>query len=248
MTKMVAWVLGLVMLLGIGAAAAESALTEIPAFEGTLNVRAITSEEEAIAYAKEFLALDYIGVDASNAEYLVSEYWMGENCYQVDVNLGGTGNLMVAFDPEGNVVAYDNAACGFYYLVEAAQYEEEGAESEEWSAGNEMSEEEEAALVAWRETLDRKMEYPFLSEVNPEVYEEYIAEHPLNEGSNEFLTHYYGTYYDDVITEGAVYDLNYSETYYLGDSYRIKIGVQTSPVVRIVHFDVFCNPEEGGNG
>lgn len=34
----------------------------------------------------------------------------------------------------------------------------------------------------------------------------------------------------------------------MDEKYRIKIGVQTFPVIRIVYFDVFCDAEEGGNG
>ncbi len=243
MKKIVAWILGLVMLLGIGAAAGEGALPEIPAFEGTLNVRPISTDEEAAAYAQEILALDYIGVDAAGAEYAVSEFWNGENCFQVDVNLGGNGNMVIAFDREGNLVYLENSACGFYYLVEAAEAEPE--EADEGPADDD----DETDLVTWRETLDRKVEYPFLVEVNPAVYEKYIAEYPLEEGNNEFLAHYYGTFADkdNVFGEGAVFDLNYSE-YYDNGNYRIKIGVQTEPVVRIVFFDVFCDPEEGGNG
>ena len=242
MKKLVCWMLAAMMLLGIGAAIGEDAAPEIPVFEGTLDVRPITSEEEAIAYAKEILALDYVGVDAADAEYTVSEFWQGENCYQVDVNLGGKGNMVLAFDPEGNVVYLDNSTCGFTYLAEAAAYEEE-------EEAPEMTEEEEADAVSLRENLDRLVEYPFLSEVNPAVFEKYIAEYPIQEGNNEFLTHYYDTYADkdNVFGENAVFDLNYSEAYD-GMTYRIKIGIQTSPVIRIVYFDVFCNPEEGGNG
>ncbi len=242
MKKIVAMVLGLVMLLGIGAAAGESALPEIPVFEGTLEVRPVAGEEEAIAYAKEILALDYIGVDASNAEYTVSEFWLGENCYQVDVNLGESGNIMVAFDPEGNLVYLENAGCGFYYIFEAAQYEE-------YAEPDNSIEVDETEIVAWRELLDRRVEYPFLAEVNPQVYEEYTMEYPISEGNNEFLTHYDGTYADtdNIFGENAVFDLKYSEVYN-GGLYRIKIAVQTAPVIRIVFFNVFCEPEEGGNG
>ena len=52
MKKTVAWILGLVMRLSLGAAAAESKMPEIPTFQDVLNVRPIGSEEEAIAYAK----------------------------------------------------------------------------------------------------------------------------------------------------------------------------------------------------
>ena len=241
MKKIVAWILGLVMLAGIGLAAGESALPEIPSFQGTLEVRPIATEEEAIAYAKEILALDYIGVNAEGASFTVSEFWNGEGCYQVDVNLNGNGNLVLAFDPEGNVIYLENSASGFYYLVEAAEAEE--------AANEERDDDDDTDEVAWRENLDRMVQYPFLAEVNPVIYEKYIAEYPLEEGNNEFLTHYYGTYEDgdNVFGDFAVFDLDYSETYMDG-AFRIKIGVQTEPVVRIVFFDVFCDPEEGGNG
>ena len=246
MKKLIAWMLGLIMLLGLGAAAGESALPEIPEFQGTLDTRPIASEEEAIAYAKEILALDFIGVDAAGTDYTVSEFWKGENCYQVDVNLGGNGNLMVAFDPEGNVVYFENSACGFYYILEATEWEDE---EEEAGGEEEADDEDETEIVAWRETLDRRVEYPFLAEVNPKVYEIYTREYPIDEGNNEFLVHYYGTYEDadNVFGDFAVFDLNYSE-YYDNQTYRIKVGVQTEPVIRIVFFDVFCDPEEGGNG
>ena len=113
--KIVAWMLGLTMLLLFCAAAAESGLPEIPAFAGKLNVRPIATEEEAIEYAKEIWALDYLGMDFPISFYKVSQYepnvWTvyakdgpddGDYCY---------GDVL--FDLDGNVIRVENASSGF---------------------------------------------------------------------------------------------------------------------------------------
>ena len=71
MKKIVAWMLGLIMLLGIGTAAANT-LPAIPAFVSTLNVRQITTAEEAAEYAKEIWALDFLGEDTNLIRYLLA--------------------------------------------------------------------------------------------------------------------------------------------------------------------------------
>lgn len=242
--KMTAWILGLILVLGMGIAAAESTLPVIPAFEGTLNVRPIQSEEDAAAYAKEIWALDYLGMDFPIA-YYKAEASPEEGTWTVYA-MDGEGDEAycygcVRFDREGNVILVENTSSGVIeVLIEA-----ETAEEDE-SAETAISEENEDAEVAWREDLDRKVEYPFLAEVCPRVYQDYTLLYPIQEGNNEFLTHYYDTYTDSY-DNTRVFDLNYSE-YYENETYRIKIAVQTSPVVRIVFFDVYTDAEEGGNG
>ena len=66
MKKVILWMVGLALLVSCGAAA-ESARPEIPVFSGVLNTRPIETEEEAIAYAEEFWALDYVGMDMTGA-------------------------------------------------------------------------------------------------------------------------------------------------------------------------------------
>ena len=246
MKKLVAWILGLVMLLSLGAAAGE-ALPEIPSFESTLNVRPVETAEEAVEYAKEFWALDFVGMDATNASFEVMA-WQ-DDCWLVSGYIEGFGSMDVAFDRDGNVIFMENIGSGwtdaegyFFGSDEAEDEYDEGDEADGEPAPEEPDPLEDAA-VAWREMLDRKVEYPFLSEVNPAVYDEYTALYPLEEENNEYLTHYY-----DTITAGdATYDLNYSE-YYRNEDFRIKFAVQTRPVLRIVFFDVYCDAEEGGNG
>ena len=236
--KTVAWILGLVMLLSLGAAAAESALPEIPAFTGTLNVRPVATAEEAVEYAKEFWALDFVGMDMTGAAY-EAQAWQDDGWLVTAVV--GDASLDVAFDWDGNVVYMENILSGWTDIGGGMG----GAEEGEAFAGSDETDED--AAVAWRELLDRKVEYPFLAEVNPAVYEEYTGLYPIQEGNNEYLTHYYDSY-SGAWTDGQVsFDLNYSE-YYRDESFRIKIGVQTEPVLRIVFFDVYCDAEEGGNG
>ena len=224
-------------------AAAEGALPEIPAFQGALNVRPIASEEEAIAYAKEIWALDYLGMDFPieyyEAERPEQDCWVvyakdgpdeGDYCY---------GDVM--FDLEGNVIVVENASSGAIEVINEAA----GGETNESEAA--VSPEDDDARAEWREMLDRKLMYPFLAEVCPRVYEEYTALRPIREGtSDEFLTHYDSTYVDSY-DNTRVFDLNYSEAYQ-DDTWRIRIIVQTSPVIRIVCFDAYTDAEEGGNG
>lgn len=233
MKKTIAWILGLIMLLGLGMAAGESALPEIPAFEGTLNVRPVTTAEEAVAYAREFWALDYLGMDMTDAAYECVD--QGDDLWHVQARVGEE-LLELTFDRDGNVLRAENIGSGWTDIAPALEAGEQPVP--------ETSEEEELAAVNWRETLDRMVEYPFLSEVNPAVYEQYTTQYPINEGSNEYLAHYSGTYNAG---DGKEFDLNYSEVYGEG-SFRIKIGVQTRPVLRIVFFDAQCEAEEGGNG
>jgi len=252
MKKVFAWMLALVMLLGVGAAAAElpvipeegtaeAVLTPIPSFEGTLNVRPVKTAEEAVEYAKEIFALDYLGFDFDIA-YFKAEPWE-EGTWIVYAKDGDEdGDYCygdVAFDFNGNVILYENAASGFFEVANEYVGDDEDSGSHDVPG-------DEDALVAWREELDRKVEYPFLAEVCPQVYEEYTLLYPVNEGNNEFLTHYYDTYTDSYDNKN-VFDLNYSEAF-AEMTWRIKFGVQTSPMVRIVYFDAYTDAEEGGNG
>ena len=242
MKRIAAWMLGLTMLLLFCTAAAESGLPEIPAFAGKLNVRPIATEEEAIEYAKEIWALDYLGMDFPISFYKVSQYepdvWTvyakdgpddGDYCY---------GDVL--FDLDGNVIRVENASSGFFEVA----IEEETLETGENTEAEIPENADEQA--AWHDDLDRKLEFPFLAAVCPSIYEEYTALYPVGEGDNEFLTYYYDTYVDSYNHQN-VFDVDYSERYRDG-TWRIHFGVQTSPVIRIVYFDVYGDPEEGGNG
>ena len=240
MKKIVSLILGAAMLLSFGAAAAESALPEIPEFRGDLNVRPINSEEEAIAYAKEIWALDYLGMD-----FPIEYYWAGTNdedswgVYAKDGPDDGDycfGDVI--FDREGNVLRVENASSGVFEVIIEAESKGEDENTEA------QVPEDDEARAEWRGMLDRKLEYPFLKEVCPKIYEEYTKRYPIREGNNELLTHYYATYIDSY-NNTLVFDLNYSEAY---QDRRIAFAVQTSPVIRIVYFDVNTDAEEGGNG
>lgn len=240
--RIASWLLAAAMLIIAGCAAAEDKLPEIPDFQGTLNVRPIETEAEAIAYAKEIWALDYLGmdfpVDSYAADRFEQDCWIvyamdgpdeGDYCY---------GDIM--FDIEGNVVLIENASSGFVEVFNEAYVlaGEDGPETQD--------PEEDDRVVAWRDELDRKVEYPFLEKVCPRVWREYTELYPVKAGDNEFLTHYDGTYTDSQDSSN-VFDLYYSEAFQDG-MWRIKVVVQTSPVVRIVYFDVYTDAEEGGNG
>ena len=241
MRKIGAWMLGLIMLLGIGAACANT-LPAIPAFESTLNVRPIATAEEAVEYAKEIWALDFLGEDVSGM-YFEAEPWE-EGTWIVYVKDGPndddycTGD--VAFDFNGNVILFENASSGIFEVLNESGESEESMDAELLFAATEDE------MVSFREELDRKIEYPFLAEVNPQLYEEYTGLYPISEGNNEFLTHYYDTYVDSV-ESANIFDLTYSE-YFMDETFRIKFAVQTSPVVRIVYYDAYTDAEEGGNG
>ena len=240
MKKMVAWILALAMLLCFGAAAAEG---EVPDYTSELNLREIASEDDAIAFAKEFWAMDYVREDLTGAEFTVkpldddSEYWC------VTAVLPGGKALDLAFEGDGSVVCLDNSASGWAEAEEEdVSGEEEEDEPDEEGAYDEGAEPDE--FVLFRENLDRKLEFPFVREVNPRLYETYVEEYPIDEGNNEFLTHYYGT----LAAGDSEFDVNYSEAFMDGDSVRMKIVVQTKPVIRIVYFDSSRDAEEGGNG
>ncbi len=243
MRIMVAWILGLVMVSGLGVAAADTVLPEIPSFQGTLNVRPVATEEEAVAYAKEIWSLDYLAMDFPISFYQADRYeedtWVvyakdgpddGDYCY---------GDVM--FDMDGNVVRVENASSGVFEIInEAESYEID--ENEEIIVS-----EDDDAWADWRVMLDGKVEYPFLKTVCPKLYAEYTALYPVEEGGiNELLGRYYNTYvdsYDDTL----VFDLYYSQSY-RDETWCISIAVQTSPMVRIVYFDIYTDAEEGGNG
>ena len=243
MKKIVAWMLGLAMLLGICAAGAESTLPEIPDFHGVLNVRPISSEEEAIAYAKEIWALDYLGIDFPIESYEV--YQFEQDSWVVFAKDGPDDEAYcygdVIFDFDGNVLVVENASSGVFEIInEAESYEID--EDEEV-----IVPEDDDLRAEWRGQVDRKLEYPFLAAVCPKVYEEYISLYAIEASvNNETLTHYYNTYVDSY-NDSLVFDLNYSE-YFQNETWRVKIVVQTSPVIRIVFFDVYTDAEEGGNG
>ena len=75
MRKMIVWILALAMLAGARTAAAESRQPpDIPDFRDTRTVRPVRTEEEAIAYAKEIWALDYLGMDFPIACYEADRY------------------------------------------------------------------------------------------------------------------------------------------------------------------------------
>lgn len=242
MKKIVAWMLGLMMLLGIGAAAAEGALPEIPVFQGKLNVRPITTEEEAIAYAKEIWALDYLGMDFEISYYKAER--PEQDCWVVYAKDGPDDEDYcygdVAFDTDGNVITVENASSGVYEVMNETM-EEDLAANEDIDPSV-----DEDTWVEWRDMIDGRLEYPFLEAVCPRVYEEYVALYPKEEINNDTLTHYNGTYVDSVNNENR-FNLNYSESYQDG-MWRIRIVVQISPVIRIVDFEVYTDAEEGGNG
>lgn len=232
--RITAWILGLVMLAACGAAAGEGALPEIPAFRGTLDVRYISTEEEAIAYAKEIWALDYLGLDLSGAEFQVDDW--GDSLWHVLAH-SGDGYLEMGFDREGGLVSLDNIECGWSDAAPAL-------EAGELDPAAQRDDDE---AVAWRHELDGQLMYPFLKAVNPLVCDEYTVLHTAKGTNDNLLTHYNGTAREARAGGDAAFELYYSESY-RDAKYRVKIGVQTEPVVRIVYFDVFCDANEGGNG
>lgn len=238
-----AWLLALALLQAFGSAAAEDAVPTIPVFQGKLDVRPAASEKEAVAYAKEIWALDYLGMDFDIAFYEAEPD--GEGGWRVYAKDGADdGDYCfgdVVFDRRGNVLRVENAASGVYEVLN----EDFAAEADENTQG--AAPPEDDATVAWRDTLDRTLMYPFLEAVCPEVYREYIQANPVREGtSSEFLAHYDSTHVDSY-NKANVFDLYYSESYH-GAALRIRIAVQTSPVIRIVDFDVHTDASEGGNG
>ena len=243
MKKGIAWVLGMILLLSFGAAAAESIPPIVPVFEGTLNVRPIETEEEAIAYAKEIWALDYLGMDFEISYYEADHY--EEDCWVVYAMDGPDdgdycyGDVM--FDLDGNVVRVENASSGVFEVLNEAGGEEEMQANEDICPV-----EDPDTWSDWRTLLDKELEYPFLETVCPGVYEEYVALYPLDEVNNDTLTHYNGTAVDSYDNANQ-FNVNYSESYRDG-TWRIQVVVQISPVIRIVYFDVYVDAEEGGNG
>ena len=237
MKKVAAWILALMLLQGLGVAAGEVELPEIPVFEGTLDVRAIGTSEEAIAYAREICALDYLGLAAAGTDCEVYDW--GDDVWHILIHCGEE-YVELAFDKGGNLVYLDNIGSGWSAVSPALDDEAED--------GVDESEEEAEKAVEWRKELDRRLEFPFLVHVNPMVFQEYLEQHPIIAGSSsEFLTHYNGTVTDTWNNVDVAFNLHYSESY-RDASVRIKLGVQTAPVVRIVYFEAFCDAEEGGNG
>ena len=221
----------------------SAALTEIPDFTGTLDVRPAGTEADAVAYAQEVWALDYLGMDFPVSYWQavqMEDAWIvyakdgpddGDYCY---------GDVM--FDFDGNVIMVENAASGVYEVMS------EGGLYEQYESGAlpiPDGPDEEAA--AWRRELDRKVARPFFAAVCPEICAEYTSLYPAVPGTDaEFLTRYENTYIDSC-NSANVFDLYYSGRY-RDESFCIRIMVQTGPVLRIVDFDVYADAEEIGQG
>ena len=242
--RILAWILALVMLSGMGAAA-ESALPEIPGYSGELKVRPIRTETEAVEYAKEIWALDCLGMNFPISTYEVSTYdddvWVvyakdgpddEDYCY---------GDVM--FDMDGNVLRIENASSGAIEVLNEAMAE---SEDDMFGIDEDDNPENDEQEAAWREERDRSLETPFLAGVCPLVYREYIGLYPGMEDGSDTLTHFLGTYTDSYDSKN-VFQRDFSETY-RDENYSIEYIIQISPVVRIVYFDVYADPGEGGNG
>ena len=167
--------------------------------------------------------------------------------YIVVMKAGDEEIAEAVFTADGQVLYLDNYASGwenaaenFVEPGEEETYEGPAEGEEDEGFGDDLDKDPD---VIYRETLDRKLEYPFLAEVNPDVYQQYTEAHPIEEGENELLTHYNGTYVDGE----KEFNVCFSETY-MDSKLQIKYVVQIKPVTRIVFFDVSGDPNEGGNG
>ena len=216
MRKGIALILALVQVLSFSITLAEGTAPDIPGFHGTLNVRPIGSEEEAIAYAREIWAMDYLGMDFAIAYYDADRF-------------------------EEDFWIVENASSGVFEVINEAENDETDEN------GKEEGPYDSDAWAEWRDMLDRKVMYPFLEEANPVLYQEYAALYPMGENSiNDFLGRYERTFVDSYDSRN-VFDLYYSQSY-RDETWCIRIVVQTSPVIRIVEFDIYADAEEGGNG
>ena len=102
MKKFCALILGLAVILCLGSAAAEGAPVEVPHFSSVLQVREIGSADEALAYAKEFWQMDYMGVDVSA---IPAEAWSvtdTESYWSVIADLP-EGNLDLYIEFDGSI-------------------------------------------------------------------------------------------------------------------------------------------------
>ena len=218
-------------------------LPEIPVFSGSPEIRPIHSEDEAIASAKEIWALDCVNLDfpveSWKAVLLEDGSW---TVYAKDGPEDGDYCFgYVMFEPDGSLAQLENASSGFFELAS------EGGLYEKCESGLCPFPDSPEEEVVWRDDLDARILFPFLAAVNPELYEEYLAEHPIVPGTDdERLTGYNNTFVDSY-DSSLVFDLYYS-TPYRNATWRIAFGVQTSPVLRIVYFNIYTDPEEGGSG
>ena len=232
--RLAALLLTAAMLLCLSASAEEPPV-EVPVFTSSFRVRETGSPEEAIARAKEFWQMDFMGEDVSalpDSAWSVST--TKEEGYWHVTAEKPDGTLELQIEPDGTVSYAANMAGSWT-----------GAAVEDFVCpeGGEPPEKEQADLLM-RMQIDERCEFPFLAAVCPGVYREYTAARP---GDTD-LTHYEGSFHG---SDGD-YNLDYSEAYAseaLGSqSCRIKLVVQYRPVVRIVFFDPWCSTEEGGNG
>ena len=221
--KMLALILAL--LLAAGAAAAESALPEIPVFASELETRMIETEEDAVAYAQEFWSLDFMGADFTGGEWLAEEMEEDEEWFVTAI--GDECVLELVFGRDGGIHYADDNRSG-WDMAESVDPEEVPDTDED---------------IEWRTRLTELAEVPFLRMVNPSVYEDYCRDHPdYAEGDDQL------TGFGDLLRNGEnEFIVNYSDTYQDG-SFRMRFVIQVSPVIRIVDFNAFCDPLEGGNG
>lgn len=228
MKKFCALILGLAVILCLGSAAAEGAPVEVPHFSSVLQVREIGSADEALAYAKEFWQMDYMGVDVSA---IPAEAWSvtdNESYWSVIADLPeGSLDLYIEFDGS---ISYAANWAGEWFNAGESDYTCEPIDEPE---------EKEEADVRLRQDVDALCEFPFLAAVNPPACKAYVADHTDQDG----LTHYMGTFHG----EKGDYNLDYSE-FYDNKTYSIRFVVQVAPTIRILYFDPYCTSEEGGNG
>jgi len=232
--KTTAWFLVFAMLLCFGASAEKTAV-EVPAFSSSLQIREIGTPEEAIALAKEFWQMDFMGEDISvlpDSAWSVSS--TKEEGYWHVIAEKPDGTLEVQIEPDGTVSLAANRTGGWTT-----------AAVEDFTCPEEPEPEEvEKADILMRRQIDARCEFPFLASVNPSAYREYVTARP----DDEDLTHYEGTFHG---SDGD-YNLAYSEVYaseaLQNERCHVKFVVQYNPVVRIVFFDPYCSTEEGGNG
>ena len=208
-----------------GVAIEEMNIPEVPEYTGKLESRAIAGEEEAIAYAKEIWALDYLQAgDLSRAEWEVLEEG---DTYSVAALLPGEAQTMkVLFRKDGTVLRVSNGVSGWEdaRTISPDAYATDGHDR-------------------WREVLSIRVMEGFAEAVNEGSTDAYHAMNPADYSNGVYFTGY-----DSVLAEGNNLYMNFYTDPNEERTARTRFMVQVLPVTRIVLFDTLVPVEEGGNG
>ncbi|MBQ8072354.1 MAG: hypothetical protein IJ231_01185 [Clostridia bacterium] len=205
---------------------ADYGLPDFPLSTDLLAHETISTQEEAIAYAKRIAGMDVLKVDS--ADQLLWSASQAEETYTVEgarPESPDTPAFSTTFSTSGTVLRLENLETG---LDSAAEYWEDAMDTDPY--------------VAWRADLSFML-WSFEENLNPGAT--LITEGELRE---RMLKGYDYTGYEDTRVSGDEAFITMYGTLYNDPERKVKYVVQTAPMVRVVLRDATIDSSEGGNG